>query len=124
MSGHYKDLITGPKAMELVNAVYDATEAFPKVEIYSLTNQLRRAPGPYPATSQRGRRTTAIVNSSTFRAILADHSRNWETQILIAQRRNYLSGGKTAEILKQADELNRIRSGSINSLKRETTKRD
>ena len=43
MAQHYKDLIAWQKAMDLVAALYDATEGFPKRETYSLTDQMRRA---------------------------------------------------------------------------------
>jgi len=43
-----------------------------------------------------------------------------ETQILIAQRRNYLSESDTAVLLKRADEVSRILSGLINSLREKT----
>ncbi|MGB8061414.1 MAG: four helix bundle protein [Candidatus Sulfotelmatobacter sp.] len=40
-----------------------------------------------------------------------------ETQVIIAQRRNYLSEDQAADLLKRADEVSRILSGLINSLK-------
>ena len=43
MAQHFKDLIAWQKAVDLVNAVYDATDAFPKRETYSLTDQIRRS---------------------------------------------------------------------------------
>jgi 23S rRNA-intervening sequence protein len=35
MAQHFKDLVVWQKAMDLVNAIYDATEGFPKREVYS-----------------------------------------------------------------------------------------
>ncbi len=42
MSGTYADLRVWKAAMELVYAVYDATQTFPKHELYGLVGQLRR----------------------------------------------------------------------------------
>ena len=39
----YKDLVVWQKAMEMVTAIYQATQGFPKEELYGLTSQLRRA---------------------------------------------------------------------------------
>ena len=39
----YRDLLVWQRAMELAKAVYLATQHFPKVEQFGLTNQLRRA---------------------------------------------------------------------------------
>jgi four helix bundle protein len=117
MAQHYKDLIAWRKAMELVNAVYDATDAFPKRETYSLTDQIRRAAVSVPSNIAEGQ---AHFSNREFLHFLR-HSRGslaeLETQLLIAQRRNYLSEAKARELLEQSDELNRILSGLINSLK-------
>ena len=45
MAQHFKDLIVWQKAMDLVADVYRITDSFPKREIYSLTDQIRRARG-------------------------------------------------------------------------------
>jgi four helix bundle protein len=42
MAQTYSDLVAWQKAMELVSEIYRNTAAFPKEEIYGLTNQLRR----------------------------------------------------------------------------------
>ena len=116
MGRSYKDLIAWQKAMDLVDALYDATEAFPKHEIYSLTNQIRRAAVSVPSNIAEGQ---AHYSDHEFRHFLR-HSRGSlaeiETQVLIAQRRNYLSEPKTTEILRQAAEVGRIVSGLIASL--------
>jgi four helix bundle protein len=43
MSHSYRQLLVWQKARSLAVAVYQATEMFPKSEIYGLTSQLRRA---------------------------------------------------------------------------------
>jgi four helix bundle protein len=49
MASHYKDLIAWQKAMAMVLRVYEATEQFPKREIFSLTDQIRRAAVSVPS---------------------------------------------------------------------------
>lgn len=116
MARHYKDLIAWQKAMDLVAALYDATEAFPKREMYSLTDQMRRAAVSVPSNIAEGQ---AHYSDREFRHFLR-HSRGslaeLETQILIAQRREYLSETQAAELLKRADEVGRILNGLIDSL--------
>jgi four helix bundle protein len=117
MAQHYKDLIAWKKAMDLVHAVYDATEEFPKRETYSLTDQIRRAAVSVPSNIAEGQ---AHYSNREFLHFLR-HSRGSlaeiETQLLIAQKRQYLSDSNTDRLLKQIDELSRILSGLINSLK-------
>src|ERR1700740_3290596 len=117
MSKHYKDLIAWQKAMDLVSMLYDATEDFPKRETYSLTDQMRRAAVSVPSNIAEGQ---AHYSNREFLHFLR-HSRGslaeLETQVIIVQRRNYLSEDQAADLLKRADEVSRILSGLINSLK-------
>jgi four helix bundle protein len=117
MAQHYKDLIAWRKAMDLVNAIYDATDTFPKRETYSLTDQIRRAAVSVPSNIAEGQ---AHYSNREFLHFLR-HSRGslaeLETQLLVAKQRNYLPEPQAAELLKQADELNRILSGLINSIR-------
>ena len=46
---NYKDLKVWEKAHLFTLKVYESTKAFPKEEIYSLTNQLRRSASSIPA---------------------------------------------------------------------------
>lgn len=43
MSKSFKDLVAFQRAMNVVVAVYDITERFPRSELYGLTAQLKRA---------------------------------------------------------------------------------
>ena len=116
MAKHYKDLIAWQKAMELVNAVYELTDKFPKREMYSLTDQIRRAAVSIPSNIAEGQ---AHYSNREFLHFLR-HSRGslaeLETQLLIAQQRKYALEPEAVTVLKRADDLSRILSGLINSL--------
>src|SRR6266849_2752524 len=100
MAQHYKDLIAWQKAMDLVVEIYATTEQFPSREKFSLTDQIRRAAVSVPSNIAEGQ---AHYSHREFLHFLR-HSRGslaeLETQILIAQRRNYLTESQTAELLK------------------------
>jgi four helix bundle protein len=117
MTRHYKDLIAWQKAMDLVSAIHDATDAFPKREVYSLTDQIRRAAVSIPSNIGEGQAHFSnrefVHYLRHYRGSLAE----LETQILIARRQKYLPHSLTETLTKQADELSRILSGLINSLK-------
>ena len=117
MAQHYKDLIAWQKAMDLISVLYDATDDFPKRETYSLTDQMRRAAVSIPSNIAEGQ---AHFSRREFRHFLR-HScgslAELETQILIAQRRKYLSASQTAELLRRTHEVGRILNGLLNSLK-------
>jgi four helix bundle protein len=113
----FKDLIAWQKGMALVEAVYDATEGFPPHEQYGLVSQLRRAAVSVPSNIAEGK---AHYSNRDFVRFLR-HARGSlaeiETQVLIAQQRRYLPSATTTTLTQQIDELGRILSGLINSLK-------
>lgn len=51
---NYKDLKVWVKAHEFTMKVYEVSKQFPREEIYSLTNQLRRAASSVPANIAEG----------------------------------------------------------------------
>ena len=117
MAGHYKDLIAWQKAMNLVDRVYELTDRFPKREVYSLTDQIRRAAISVPSNIAEGQ---AHFNSGEFLHFLR-HARGslaeLETQLVIASRQGYATAAEVEQMLQAADELSRILSGLINSVK-------
>jgi four helix bundle protein len=120
----FKDLIAWKKAMELVAMIYDATDGFPSHEQFGLVSQLRRAAVPVPSNIAEGK---AHYSNRDFVRFLR-HARGSlaeiETQVLIAQQRRYLSAEATAKLTQRSDELGRILSGLINSLKEREEPRD
>jgi four helix bundle protein len=107
---HYKDLIAWQKSMDLVSALYDATESFPKRETYSLTDQMRRAAVSVPSNIAEGQ---AHYSDREFRHFLR-RSRGsvagLETQVMIARQKNYLSEAQASELLKRTDSSIRLDS--------------
>jgi four helix bundle protein len=117
MPQHYKDLIAWQKAMDVVAALYDATESFPKREPYSLTDQMRRAAVSIPSNIAEGQAHFSRREFRHFPRHSSGSLAELETQILIAQRRDYLTEAQAAELLKRTREVGRILSGLLNSLK-------
>ena len=116
MAQHFKDLIVWQKAMDLVTDVYRLTDTFPKREVCSLSDQIRRAAVSVPSNIAEGQ---AHFNKREFLHFLR-HARcslaEVETQMLLAQRLKYISDAQVERLSKQVDELGRIMSGLIRSL--------
>src|SRR5271165_3470323 len=93
----------------------------PSGETYSLTDQMRRAAVSIPSNIAEGQ---AHFSKREFRHFLR-HACGFlaelETQILVAQRRNYLTESQTEELLRRTHEVGRILSGLLNSLKERIT---
>src|ERR1700758_1583568 len=86
----YRDLVVWKKSMALVLNVYRYTQAFPKIETYGLTSQLRRAAVSVPSKIAEGQ---ARLSTGEFKQFLGNARGSLtevETQILIARGLGYL----------------------------------
>ena len=101
----YKDLIAWQKAMDLVQLVYQATKQFPKEELYGLTNQLRRAAVSVPSNIAEGQARKSTAEFRNFLSIARGSLAEVETQLIIAERLNYISPTQLHEILSLQTEL-------------------
>lgn len=82
----YKDLVVWQKAMDLVVAIYDLTDSFPKEQMYGLTSQMRRAGISIPANIAEGRFRGTKKAYLQFLRIAYSSGAELETQLEIAKR--------------------------------------
>ena len=113
---HYRDLIAWQRGMDLVEAVYRTTQQFPRDELYGLTNQVRRAAVSVPSNIAEGQ-GRGIGKEFCYHLRIANGSRQeFETQILVAQRLNYITSETAKEVMDLSDEFGRILSGLAKSV--------
>jgi four helix bundle protein len=102
-----RDLNVWPRGMAMVEAVYSASGAFPKAEVYGLTSQIRGAAVSVPANIAEGhtRATTKeyLKHVGVRQASLAEV----ETQLEIAVRLGYIHKPACREVLQQIQVLRR-----------------
>jgi four helix bundle protein len=113
---NYSELIAWQKAMDLVQAVYKATQSFPREEVYGLTNQIRRAVVSIPSNIAEGQGRKSINEFLHHLSIAYGSLREVETQILIAGRLNYLPQTEVQQLMNPASEVGRLINGLCNSL--------
>jgi four helix bundle protein len=117
MGSHFKDLVVWQKAMEMVTEVYKLTENFPKREVYSLTDQIRRAAVSVPSNIAEGQ---AHHNNREFLHFLR-HSggslAELETQLYIAKNLRYVDAPAADQLLQRVHEVGRILNGLIGSIR-------
>ena len=112
----YRDLVVWKKSMSLVLDVYRSTQAFPKIETYGLTSQLRRAAVSVPSNIAEGQ---ARLSTGEFKQFLGNARGSLvevERQILIARDLGYLEQQASERILSAAAEVGRILNGLLASL--------
>ncbi len=88
----YQDLIVWQKSIDLVVAVYDLTDQFPKSEIYGITSQMRRAAVSIPSSIAEGRRRSSTKDYRHFLTISFGSGSELETQIVICKRLKFGKG--------------------------------
>src|SRR5688500_2553326 len=108
-----EDLIIWKKSIELSVEVYKYTEGFPKQEQYGLTSQIRRAAVSIPSNISEGAGRDSNSQFSHFLNISNGSPNELKTQIIIAERLNYISTPNKPYLIERITEIQRI----INSFK-------
>ena len=107
----HKDLDVWKTAVDLVTEVYVATRAFPKEEMYGLTNQLRRAAVSIPSNIAEGAARQTDREFVQFLHIALGSVAEVETQMIIAGKLQYVAD--VTPILTRVASLRKMLHGLI-----------
>ena len=113
---NYRELIAWQKAMDLVVRIYQITESFPKTETFGLTNQMRRAAVSIPSNIAEGQGRSTTKDFMHFLYIARGSLQELETQVIIAQRLEFITEAVHSELTTNICEIARILSGLLKSL--------
>ena len=116
--GDHRDLVVWQKAMNLAVAVYRATAAFPRAEVFGLTAQLRRAAVSVPSNVAEGSARRTSADFLSFLHIARGSQAEVDTQLRLALSLGYLPDRTGAELLAQADEVGRLLTAVIHGIRR------
>ena len=116
-SPSYKDLRVWQHAMELVTCVYAETKDFPREEIYGLTSQMRRAAVSIPSNIAEGKGRFTDRDRNQFFCHARGSLLELETQILIAQRLEYLPIASVEKLTNLSAELGRMLNALIQCMR-------
>ena len=112
----YKDLNVWKESMNLVESIYKLIKILPKEETYALSSQLRRSVISIPSNIAEGQNRNSYKEFIQFLYISLGSASEVETQLLIAQRLNYLQN--IDKELQQIDKIRKMINALINSIKR------
>ena len=113
----YKELDVWKKGIEIVDVVYKMTGKFPKEERYGLTTQMQRAAVSIASNIAEGFARQHTKEYQQFCYIALGSCAELETQLIIAQRRNYLSSEAFSELEDYLDHESRMLMNLIKSLR-------
>jgi four helix bundle protein len=105
----YKDLYIWQKGNKIVFLVYQLVKAFPKEELFALTNQLKRASVSVPSNIAEGYGRNSEKSFSHFLDISRGSLFEIETQLIIAKELGYVTNELLfQEILNQIEEESKM----------------
>lgn len=113
----FKELTVWRRADQLALRVFELTDAFPKVYLYDLTSQLRRAALSVPTNIAEG---CASFHSGEFLQFLNIARRSLsETQYLLyfAARRNLIEETQHSDLEKLSEEISKMLNSLIKSIR-------
>ena len=105
---HYTNMIVWQKAMDLTDEVYRLTKSLPKEELFSLTDQLRRAAVSVPSNIAEGYGRQTDREFKQFLSIARGSVFEVETQLFIGIRQNYFSDSDAETTLSLCNEVGRL----------------
>ncbi len=113
----YKDLMVWQKGMSLAEMIYQITAGFPKAELYSLTDQMRRAAVSVVSNIAEGKGRDSRQEYLRFLSIAQGSLSELETQLLLSIRLKFLSEQEAKTPLSLCDEIGRMLSTMRTKLK-------
>ena len=105
----FQDLLAYQKSIDLAMNIFEISKKFPKEEVYSFTDQVRRSSRSVTANLAEAYRKRTYPKH--FRSKLTDcDAENAETQVWIefAYRCNYINENLYQELLNQSEEVGKL----------------
>lgn len=112
----YKDLNVWQKGIEIVDKIYELTDSFPKSELYGLAGQMRRAAVSIASNIAEGFARKSNKEYKQFLYISLGSCAELDTQLIIANRRNYIADKDAQDLAENINHESRMISSLINKL--------
>lgn len=114
----FTDLIAWKEAHKLALVVYKITEDFPKKELFSLIDQMRRCSVSISSNIAEGFSRQTKKEKIQFYYTSLGSLTELQNQLLIARDINYLVKEKFNEVATQTIKVSKLINGLIKSLRR------
>jgi four helix bundle protein len=118
MKRNHRSLKAWQQSITLVEHVYEATQTFPKQEVFGLVSQMRRAAVSVPANIAEGSARSGTKELLQFLSIAAASLSELDTHVEIASRLGYIEG---VQLTQEIDDVGGLIMGLIASVKKRAT---
>jgi four helix bundle protein len=99
--------------MDLVDEIYKAARFFPDFETYGLAAQMRSAAASIPSNIAEGQGRYSLRDFRRFLRQARASGHELETQILIAERQEYVSAEKSRQLVEDTLRVLQLINGLI-----------
>jgi four helix bundle protein len=114
----HRDLDVWKVAIDLTDAVYVASDRWPKEERNALTNQIRRAAVSVPSNIAEGNGRRTTKDYLRFLDMAFGSLMEVDTQVCIATRRNYITAEQESDLLTFIERIGKMLNALMSSLER------
>ena len=114
---NYRELVVWQKAMKLTAVIYKLVKKLPKEELYSLSDQMRRAVISIPSNIAEGQGRHTNKDFTHFLIIARGSKSELETQLLVCVEVGYLGEAEILEAMDLLTEIGKMLNSFINKLK-------
>jgi four helix bundle protein len=112
----HRKLDVWKKSMDFVKHVYQATETFPKSEIYGLSSQMRRAAVSIPSNLAEGAARKGKKEFSQYLYIAQGSISEIDTQIELSFILNFLEKNLYNDLMDELNTISKMLFGLLRSL--------
>ena len=117
---NYKDLKVWEKSHQFTLLVYEVSKAFPKEEMYSLTNQLRRAASSVSANIAEGYGKNSQAEFAQYLNIALGSANESEYFLILTRDLNYLKPEDYEKLFILINEIKTMLISLIQKVKNKT----
>jgi len=114
----FKDLEVWKKTIKLTVKIYKLCETFPRSEIYGLSSQTQRACVSISCNISEGAGKSSRRDFNRYLEIAYASANEVENLLIIANEVEYIQEKETIDCIKDLQEIRKMLSGLIKSLKK------
>ncbi len=115
-SGH-RSLDVWQRSVSYVTRIYEVTKSCPREELYGLVSQMRRSAVSIPSNIAEGSTRASTKEYIRFLHMALASASELEVHLLISRNLEYLNEEAFSELFERREEISKMISGQIRSLK-------
>ena len=116
----HKDLDVWKKGVAFVTEIYSVTNAFPKLELYGLISQIRRAAISIPSNIAEGATRRNNKEFLQFLYISLSSAAEVDTQLIISHNLKFIDDENLKQLQGELNIISKMIQGLIRSIKKKT----